>query len=441
MNIRPQVVQTAEPAASPTSTRDSQARRARKEARRRKQRNSDLMWLALALCTVLVLALALYGQQQKLQRVSQQLAQIRAGQAGQAGASTTALPAHASQGPGRLSSTAISLGSSDQDHSIAGLVEAAAQAGDCPRAGVSQLAFKRQFLAPIHYWSQTELKELRGQRVTYLFSGPDVATAAALFGATDHLIMVADQWVEALDETAGSAARQQAECRTLAHYSRFGYFRTNDLEGLGGSRPRFLHLLMHNMALADLSIEGAQYLTIDAEGQAQPVQVQPGRKAAGVRFHVRRRDGTQARIDYLRVDLSDTALQRTPAEREFLRKSLSEVVLLKSASHLLQEPMFSITAGLVSQHARSVVQDETGMHIGALQRHFDLRLYGDFADAHRLWSGKAAVQELRAFRASIGEAEPLYFTFGYEKPMGSLILVGTRRKEALKVAWNGSQLP
>jgi hypothetical protein len=136
----------------------------------------------------------------------------------------------------------------------------------------------------------------------------------------------------------------------------------------------------------------------------------------------------------MRVDLSDGYLKRSAAELDYLRKSLSEVVLLKSASHLLQEPMISITAGLIAQHAQSVVQDETGMHIGALQQHFDLRLYGDFADAHRLWSGKSAVKELRAFRASVGEAEPLYFTFGYEKRMGSLVLVGSRRKDPVKVA-------
>lgn len=414
-------------------------RRARKELQRKRQRRIDLAFLALVLLALGAMAFGIQGQQRKLDRAHQELAELRmqlglpaasvaAGSEGPAGQRT----AHLKFSPAADASPA----GVDATLTLKGIEQAAVQALDCPKAASAQMDYRRQFLAPIDYWGRTRLSDLQARRVTYLFAGPDIATAAALFSRADHLVLVADQWVETWDATPPTVEQQQAECEVARYFARYGYFRTRHLEGLDTVkvRPRFLNLLLHNLQLADLRVEAAHYLAVGDDGEARAVAAAAGARQAGIRFYVRRPDGSRARIDYLRVDLSDAGLKQAPAQQRFLKQSVSDVVLLKSASHLLQTSAFSITADLVSRQSRALVQDETGLPIDTAREAFDLRLYGDFSDAHWRWSGKPAAQKLRKFQQEAGTVEPLFFTFGYEKDAGSVILVGTRRKATGAVA-------
>lgn len=419
------------PAAADETAPSRSERQARKEARRKRQHRIDLGLLALALVALVAMAVGIHGQQRKLDRATQELAELRV----QLGLPATPPPAEGPDGqrPAQLKFSAVSDASPagvDASLTLKGIEQAAAQALDCPKAASSQLDYRRQFLAPIDYWGRTRLADLQARRVTYLFAGPDIATAAALFSRADHLVLVADQWVETWSATPPTADQQQAECETARYFARYGYFRTRHLEGLDTVkvRPRFLNLLLHNLQLADLRLEAAHYLALNEDGEARPAAATPGPRQGGIRFHVRRPDGSRARIDYLRVDLSDAGLKQAPAQLRFLKQSVSDVVLLKSASHLLQTAAFSITADLVSRESRALVQDESGLPIDAARQAFDLRMYGDFSDAHWRWSGKPAAQKLRKFQQEAGTVEPLFFTFGYEKEAGSVILVGTRRK-------------
>jgi hypothetical protein len=319
-------------------------------------------------------------------------------------------------------------------HPIAGVDRFVAAATRCADAEATTLSYRRNFLASLHHWGYTELGDLAATSVTYLFSGPDVATAAALFTRSPHIVMVADQWVEPLEASEVNVEPTAAECRTQAFYARHGYYRTHDLEGKGQARPRFVQLLTHGLLLAQLRIEGAEYLAVDAEGRAVPVPAPSATLAGdgrsvrpqGLRFAVRRRDGSPMWVDYVRVDLSDSSLARSTAHQAYLRRLLSDTVLLKSASHLLQQPSFSITAGLVGAGARAVVQDESGLAAGALRQGFELTMYGDFDGPHRLWRGKPATRDLKALRAEAEDVQPLAVTFGYEKRAGSFIVVGRR---------------
>ncbi|MFN9506656.1 MAG: hypothetical protein ACK57J_19225, partial [Rubrivivax sp.] len=130
-------------------------------------------------------------------------------------------------------------------------------------------------------------------------------------------------------------------------------------------------------------------------------------------------------VDYVTIDLSDAALRRNEAQAAALKQLLTSTVLMKAASHLPQEPSFSLVAGWTAQRAPAVVQDETGLSVQDLRAHFNLRYYGQFTQAHTLWQGKASAQALKTDVAA-SEVEPLLFTFGYEKPAGSLVVVGRR---------------
>jgi hypothetical protein len=153
-----------------------------------------------------------------------------------------------------------------------------------------------------------------------------------------------------------------------------------------------------------------------------------GLKPDGLRFSVTRSNGRALTIDYVRTDLSNSGLKMGARSHTFMQSQMDGVVLLKSASHLLQKPHFSALAELIVERAPSVVQDETGLDIEPFRRAFEIRSYGKFHAPHPLWHDSASGQRLIRYLQDQPAIEPLPFTIGYEKKSGSVLLVGTRNR-------------
>ncbi len=302
---------------------------------------------------------------------------------------------------------------------------------ECPNFDAMKAHYTSDFANRMTSWSLRELADAGSRPVLYLFSGPDIVTAMALFPSAKHLTLVADQKPELEQLESASAddpGRQARECNMLSYFAHRGYYRTNDLNGLGGSKPRFIKLLAYSLAFGGATVTDAQVLAVAADGAL--VARAPGTPgpAQGVRFSGTRADGSALTVDYLTIDLSDHGLGPDPAARAYLQKNARDVLFLKSASHLLQSPHFAKLAELLlSPPAPIVVQDETGFGIDRLHGAYTLSLYGHFSAPQRLWaaspSAKALVAEYKA-HPSTGE---LPFTIGYEKASGSALLVGRRQ--------------
>jgi hypothetical protein len=398
--------------------------RPRRRSRRRHNPWVDrLLWAGGALCALLF-ALGLYGQQRVVARMADEVAQLRQQQAVPAAAALASASAAQPARPGQASSTApVSMA----PRPTATLAPSALKALQTPCQDVvpALAQYQRQFLAPMHYWGVHALRDLPAQRVTYLFAGPDAATAVSVFPRAQHLVLVANQTLEPAGAPSPAASVLASECQIWRFFARMGYFRTHDLDGRGGQRPRVAALLMQGLELADLRVSAAEYLSLDAQGDISPALLPEGQRPFGIRFHASRPDGSRVAVDYVTIDLSDAALRRNEAQAAALKQLLTSTVLMKAASHLPQEPSFSLVAGWTAQRAPAVVQDETGLSVQDLRAHFNLRYYGQFTQAHTLWQGKASAQALKTDVAA-SEVEPLLFTFGYEKPAGSLVVVGRR---------------
>ena len=185
-------------------------------------------------------------------------------------------------------------------------------------------------------------------------------------------------------------------------------------------------MLAYSILMSGGSIVKMDYLSIATNGKLEirdnPSTVKPD----GLRFHVTTADKRAVLVDYLRMNLSNSGLSAEPRLQQFLTGHTSDTIFIKSASHLLQKNYFSILAGLITDHARSVVQDETGLDIELLNKHYQIDSYGKFLRPHPLWHDSPSGVRLRDFLSAKNTLQPLPFTIGYEKTSGSVLLVGTR---------------
>lgn len=286
--------------------------------------------------------------------------------------------------------------------------------------------YQTKFLAPMQTWSSQQLSKLGTKKLTYVFSGADIITPLALFNTADHFTLIADQTPEYTLPQDISGAQIAKECQTQTYFARYGYFRTNDLEGKDAVKPRFVKMLAYSILMSGGSIVKMDYLGIAANGKLEVRDNPSTVKPDGLRFHVTTADKRAVLVDYLRMNLSNSGLSAEPRLQQFLASHTSDTIFIKSASHLLQKNYFSILAGLITDHAHSVVQDETGLDIEVFSKHYQIDSYGKFLRPHPLWHDSPSGVRLRDFLSAKNTLQPLPFTIGYEKTSGSVLLVGTR---------------
>ena len=297
---------------------------------------------------------------------------------------------------------------------------------ECPSFQKMATDYQSKFLAPMQAWSAQHLTKLGTKKLTYVFSGADIVTPISLFKTADHFTLIADQIPEYTPAKETVSSQVAKECQTQAYFARFGYFRTHDLEGKDSVKPRFVKMLAYSILMSGGSIRKMEYLSISPNGKLDvrdnPATVKPD----GLRFHVTTADKRAVLVDYLRMNLSNSGLLAEPRLQQFLATHTNDTIFIKSASHLLQKNYFSILAGLITDHAQSVVQDETGLDIELFTKHYQVDSYGKFLRPHPLWHDSPSGVRLRNFLSAKTSLEPLPFTIGYEKTSGSVLLVGTR---------------
>jgi len=297
---------------------------------------------------------------------------------------------------------------------------------DCPDFAQLARDYQSRFFAPMQFWSIEHLSRMGTRRVMYPFSGPDVITPLALFGSADHLILVADQMPELSASDGQTAQRIHKECQTQKFFSRLGYFRTNDLEGKGSVRPRFTKMLVYSALISGSTIERMIALDILPDGKLREMELASFSGYDGLRMVIKTPEQRRVTVDYLRINLSNSGLKPDSLEWRFLSEHMASTVFLKSASHLPQKSHFSVLTDLIASRAQVLVQDETGLDIEVMKRHFRVDAHGRFNRPHPLWKDSASAQRLSDFLSERPAIAQLPFVMGYEKPSGSIVLIGSR---------------
>lgn len=285
-------------------------------------------------------------------------------------------------------------------------------------------AYENRIGRAMRRWACEELPPADGATIFYPFAGPDLPTAVQLFPEADRYVLVALQKAGRPPELGnGYLAEFQ---KTWRFYGSLGFFRTEDLEPFGMTGP-----LMALAARLGYRVEFVEPIGMDAAGtDFEPLA--GGLAASGGWNSVRltlRKNGRTSVVDYVSMDLSDgwlgQATQQTDRERAWIRRMAAHPTLLKAASHLPQEPGFSILRTALIENAPVIVQDESGIDYGELAGAFTVRLYGRFSRVNSSFPAHLQSSLAAAYRSN-GGAKPLPFPLGYEKSAGSALQVAVR---------------
>ncbi len=328
-----------------------------------------------------------------------------------------------------------------------GWLPAAAAAGEADAtaraiAGREISAFWNEYESriggPLQKWSCQELGTADGATVFYPFSGPDLPTVVRLFPGAERYVLVSAQAadapprLEALSKTEVDSYLA-AFRKAWKLYGSLGFFRTDDLddadarESAQGARIGMTAPLMAFSVRMGFSIVDVEPIRLDPilEDYAPwSLSSTEAPKWDSVRLTLRK-GGRTVRVDYVHMNLSNDWLGRATDARSWIARMAQNPTLLKAASHLPQEPDFSILRDSVLAGAPSIVQDETGIDYAALADAYSVRLYGKFTSVNSSFSKQLQGSLAEAYRR--GGARPLPFRFGYEKNSGSAVQVAVRR--------------
>ncbi|MDO9024417.1 hypothetical protein [Zwartia sp.] len=272
---------------------------------------------------------------------------------------------------------------------------------------------------PLSTWASTEVAAKAGGTVFYPFSGPDFVTVAHAFPNADRYVMVAMQAAGApvtlaTMNQARAQGFQQKFLREWMKFSRLAFFRTDDLNE--DQRDQFAPIGVTTILSTFALYSGYDVLEIypiafdeqsgdyvkSAEGSWRSVRL------------LLSKAGKPVTLDYVSLDLSDASLSKSEPIRKWLAREAHNPVLIKAASHLLQETYFSILRDILVANATMVLQDETGLNYTDLAVIGPVDLYGGFLYPHELFNRKKQESLGKAYRES-KNVKPLPFAFSYNK--------------------------
>jgi hypothetical protein len=296
-------------------------------------------------------------------------------------------------------------------------------------------SYDKQVGQPLAAWSNREVAYWGRSTVFYPFSGPDFVTIARIFPGAERYVLVAIQKARQPAQLEAMNAAQRATFEkklgdAWEKFGKLGYFRTLDLnddqrDGAGGVGTTTI--LMAFAARLGYEVTAVKPLTFNPDkGEWEPAA---GNTRTGSMRLSLLQEGRRVTLDYISVDLSDSALKASEPKLAWIRQMAAHPLLLKAASHLLQQPNFTVLRDALVANAPMVVQDETGLDYRDLRKIGPVRLYGKFTQTHRLFTTTAQPELAAAYRAEKAPRE-LPFAFSYLKTADARSLQVVRRSPA-----------
>jgi hypothetical protein len=300
-------------------------------------------------------------------------------------------------------------------------------------------SYERAIGAPLQEWARSEVEQVRGAAVFYPFSGPDFATVKRLYPDATRYILVALQRAEpppALDKAGAAdvAAFMARFAEAWRQFGRIGFFRTLDLDeeakrpGLkaGTTAPMLAFAVRWGFRVVSVEPVRIAESGIDIEPHPGP----RGESATWDSVRVTLvKDGRTALLDYVRMDLSDAALNARPEHRAWIERMAANPTVFKAASHLPQDSRFAVIRDAVMARGPSVVQDETGIEYALLATRFNVKLYGKFTKPHQLFNQERQRSLAEAYRQAT-DVKPLPFRVSYQRQPEANLQVAVRKQQA-----------
>jgi hypothetical protein len=270
-------------------------------------------------------------------------------------------------------------------------------------------------------WAVKEVAYAGGGTVFYPFSGPDFLTADRIFPNADRYVLVSLQKATrpTYPGSMDKGQRENFEKKLNIAWNRFGtlgYFRTDDLDEDQRDKKGRMGITAILMAFAVL--QGYEVTDVSPLGfnsnssKWEPMPADES-KWHSVRLSIQK-NGRKVTLDYVSMDLSDGGLRLRAKESAWLKTMTASPVLLKAASHLLQEPYFGDLRTMIVNSAPIVVQDETGLNYKDLAKVGSVTLYGNFIKPLGMFKSTRQPALAQAYKAEKNKKE-LPFAFSYIK--------------------------
>jgi hypothetical protein len=272
---------------------------------------------------------------------------------------------------------------------------------------------------PLTNFAESQIAPRAGGTVFYPFSGPDFVTVSHAFPKADRYVMVAMQAADA-PVTLATMQPERAQgfqakfMREWMKFSRLAFFRTDDLneDQRDQYAPIGVTTILSTFALYS-GFDVMDIYPIAYDDKTGDFIKSTAGQWRSVRL-VLSKAGKPVTLDYVSLDLSDSSLSNNEPMRAWLAREAKHPVLIKAASHLLQESYFSVMRNILVANATMVVQDETGLDYTYLTQIGQADLYGGFLFPHELFNRKKQESLGKAYRESTN-TKPLPFAFSYNK--------------------------
>ncbi len=310
------------------------------------------------------------------------------------------------------------------------------------------IRIEERHLGPMRSWAEAELPLADPEAPLYYpFGGPDLPSALQFFPAASSYVLVGLEPpgripnLEGLagEGLAGGPLRAELERLRggLKNLAEAGYFVTKRMETdfVASRLEGVLPVLYIFLARAGLEPKSVEFIRLDDEGTAVPLEDATGRTATAVRIELSGDDHGDAgkgepsrRLYYFSRDLSNSGLASSPAFVAFLRRLGAFNVYMKSASYLLHMDDFTAHKDFLTAHAGTVLQDDSGIPLRDLpSADWQLRFFGTYSrtlPTYRDWFQ----EDLEAVYQQAG-SPALPFAVGYHSKIGGSCLIWAERRE------------
>jgi hypothetical protein len=286
------------------------------------------------------------------------------------------------------------------------------------------------YFAPMRSWSAAELTPRIGvtSNVTYLFGGPDLVSALALFpsarlyalGGLEPVGKLSNPLSLPPEELHASLAMLRQSTEVIMNFS---HFITKDMKTeLAASHFQGVFpIMLVFLSFTDARIDLAERLTLQRDGTLARGESGGGQPALRLVFRPSA-GAPPAEVVYLQANVADGALQSNPAVLEWLRSRGPSTGYLKAASYLPQSGGFAKVRDFLLENCRAIVQDDSGIPLNVLRdRDWQVIFFGHYTTPLDIFA-KHDQPALRAAYAS-GAGFPLPFGFGYRWQRGESTLL------------------
>lgn len=286
-----------------------------------------------------------------------------------------------------------------------------------------------RYFAPMRAWSGTELVMRTGPswQVTYLFGGPDLISALALFpearsyalGGLEPVGKLANPLELTPEQLHASLAALRKSTEVILN---FNHFITKDMKTdlQASAFQGVFPLMLVFLSFTDTRIQSAERLTLMPDGSLVPGEKEGGQAALRIVFHPSPLV-PPSEVVYVQADLSDVALKKNRAVLDWLGLRGPATGYLKAASYLPHSNSFSMVRDFLLGNCTAILQDDSGIPLSAYRAAgWRLICFGTYTSPLEIFTknDQPALREMYA-----AGAFPLPFGFGYRWQRGESTLL------------------